>query len=49
MYNRDNMTAGSWSAIFYAFCKFIDEILHGLNLDRFAWAFRFCQWSHRKG
>lgn len=42
------MEAGSLEAIFYEFCKFLDEIIHGLNLDNNIIAYRFCQWSHRK-
>jgi hypothetical protein len=41
------MTAGSKEAIFYEFCHFLDEIFHALNLDRWEWAGRFCQWAHR--
>jgi hypothetical protein len=46
---KDNhdMTAGSKEAIFYEFCHLLDEIFHALNLDRWEWAGRFCQWAHR--
>jgi hypothetical protein len=43
-----NMVAGSLKAIFYEFCKFLDEIIHALNLDNNLIAYHFCQWSHRK-
>jgi len=47
--------AGSWKAIkhelgdvFYELCHVADELLHATTLDRFEWALRFCDWSHRK-
>ena len=43
------MESGSKEAIFYEFCQFLDEVLHGLNLDNFRWSARFCMWTHRKG
>jgi len=42
------MEAGSLEAIAYAFFKFVDELVHALDLDKYGWACRFCQWAHRK-
>jgi hypothetical protein len=43
--------AGSGRAIAYAFCAFVDEVLHVLDdtpVGNAHWRFRFCQWCNRQ-
>jgi hypothetical protein len=49
MENEEKMIdAGSREDIFYNFFKFVDSVIHGLNLDNNIIAYNFCQWAHRK-